>query len=258
MNSTDRSSAAIAQQVPYLRRYARALAGSQRIGDGFVTNMLAELVSGDAGFDRDLPMRVAAFKLLHQSWRKHVDADSETPPAPRHRQLMLLTSIEDFTFAEAANIVGVSSHEYDELHDRMRAEIEAISSVRVMIIEDEPVIAMDLQMIVGDIGLQVLGIADTHQRAVAMAEATKPDLILSDIQLADGSSGVNAIKDIHEKCDVPVIFITAYPEMLLTGRDTEPAFLITKPYRDDQVGAAISQALFHYQPAGEMSVCAPA
>ena len=68
--------------------------------------------------------------------------------------------------------------------------------------------------------------------------------MLADIQLADGSSGLDAVNEILTAVNVPVIFITAYPERLLTGDKPEPAFLITKPFQPDAVKAAISQALF--------------
>jgi CheY-like chemotaxis protein len=73
----------------------------------------------------------------------------------------------------------------------------------------------------------------------------KPDLILADIQLADNSSGIDAVADLLEELgDVPVIFITAYPERLLTGDRPEPTYLVTKPFQEQTVRAAISQALF--------------
>ena len=78
-----------------------------------------------------------------------------------------------------------------------------------------------------------------------MAAREKPDLILSDIQLADGSSGIDAVNDIMQAAaKTPVIFITAFPERLLTGDRPEPAFVITKPYSQEQVQSAVSQAMF--------------
>ena len=114
-----------------------------------------------------------------------------------------------------------------------------------MIIEDEAIIAMDLEGIVSDMGHRVTGIARTEADALKLFNDESPDLILSDIQLADGSSGIDAVNGIMEKApDVPVIFITAFPERLLTGEGPEPAFLIPKPYQSDQVRSAVSQAMF--------------
>jgi CheY-like chemotaxis protein len=94
-------------------------------------------------------------------------------------------------------------------------------------------------------GHAVTGIARTRTEAVALAASNRPDLILADIQLADNSSGIDAVNDILAQFDdIPVVFVTAFPERLLTGKRAEPTFLITKPFSDDQVTSAVSQAMF--------------
>ena len=123
-------------------------------------------------------------------------------------------------------------------------EIEQQTHARVLIIEDEPMIAMDIETIVRDLGHEVTGVAVTRDEAVALAMEDRPGLVLADIQLADDSSGIDAVKDILAEFEVPVIFITAFPERLLTGERPEPTFLITKPFQRSTVKAAISQALF--------------
>jgi CheY-like chemotaxis protein len=103
---------------------------------------------------------------------------------------------------------------------------------------------MDLESIVEGLGHRVIGTARTHADAVSAAVQRKPGLVLADIQLADGSSGLDAVNEMLGTFAVPVIFITAYPDRLLTGERPEPAFLITKPYQPDTVKAIVSQALF--------------
>jgi CheY-like chemotaxis protein len=88
------------------------------------------------------------------------------------------------------------------------------------------------------------GIARTHSEAISAVKKKQPGLILADIQLADGSSGLDAVNEMLASFSAPVIFITAYPERLLTGERPEPAFLITKPFQPETVKAVISQALF--------------
>ena len=73
---------------------------------------------------------------------------------------------------------------------------------------------------------------------------TARDLVLADIQLADGSSGLDAVNEILRSVSLPVIFVTAFPQRLLTGTRPEPTFLITKPFQAENVKAVISQALF--------------
>ena len=132
----------------------------------------------------------------------------------------------------------------------MSESFEEQITASVLIIEDEPLIALDIEGIVGDLGHDVVGIATTRTEAGELARKTKPGLVLADIQLADGSSGIDAVNDILKGADMPVIFITAYPERLLTGERAEPTFLITKPFKPEMVKAVISQALFFDVRAG--------
>ena len=163
---------------------------------------------------------------------------------PLSRQALLLNALEGFSNADIAAIIDVDSDDVDALVADAIAEIDRQTRCRVLIIEDEPIIAMDIESIVRDLGHDVVGIAVTRDEAVAMAAETDPGLVLADIQLADDSSGIDAVADILAETDVPVIFITAFPERLLTGQRPEPTFLITKPFQQATLKASIAQALF--------------
>jgi CheY-like chemotaxis protein len=152
--------------------------------------------------------------------------------------------MEGFTPEDAGFLIGASAEEVDNLVAEALAEIERQTRAEVLIIEDEPIIAMDIETIVRDLGHTVTGVAVTRDEAVSQALARRPGLVLADIQLADDSSGIDAVKDILQEFQVPVIFITAFPERLLTGERPEPTFLITKPFQRSTVKAAIAQALF--------------
>jgi DNA-directed RNA polymerase specialized sigma24 family protein len=248
----------ISPHIPYLRRYARALTGSQKSGDAYVAAVIESLVTEPSSFDAELKPKVALYKVFTKIWRSlrvnrqkseggsfDHDIDSKldiiTPPA---RQAFLLLSIEDFTNQEAAAILDVSEKELDALMAQAGREIAEQIATTVLIIEDEPIIAMDVEHIVRSLGHDVAGIARTHNEAVAIARRGGIGLVLADIQLADGSSGINAVNEILQNIELPVIFITAYPERLLTGERPEPTFLITKPFQPETVKAVISQALF--------------
>ena len=142
--------------------------------------------------------------------------------------------------AEAASYTLIATLLMDLLRREMAAEI----ATDVLIIEDETFIAMDLESLVKNLGHNVIGVARTHSDAVALATNKKPGLILADIQLADGSSGLDAVNELLRTFEVPVVFITAYPERFLTGERPEPAFLISKPFQPAMVSAVASQALF--------------
>jgi CheY-like chemotaxis protein/DNA-directed RNA polymerase specialized sigma24 family protein len=253
--------ARLAPHLPYVRRYARALTGDQATGDNYVRVALEALAAGEAQLDQRLTPRVALYRVFHAIWCS-TGAKLETPDdsgaddtahrllriAPRSRQAFLLTALEGFTPSEAAQILDADFEEVERLIGEAQSEIDAELATDVLIIEDEPVIAADIEALVRELGHTVVDIAATRREALEAIARKTPGLVLADIQLADGSSGIDAVKDILARYSVPVIFITAFPERLLTGERPEPTFLITKPFQPETVKAAIGQALF-FHPA---------
>jgi DNA-directed RNA polymerase specialized sigma24 family protein len=254
----------LAPHLPFLRRYGRALTGSQAQGDKYVRATLEAIVAAPEEFPRDVDPRLGLYRMFQGIWTSaNVDGEQATSAAdtdgegheavararlarmtPLSRQALLLTAMEGFTPEDAAYLIEVDTSEVESLVAEALAEIEKQTRARVLIIEDEPIIAMDIETIVRDLGHDVTGVAVTRDEAVALAMEDRPGLVLADIQLADDSSGIDAVKDILAEFEVPVIFITAFPERLLTGERPEPTFLITKPFQRSTVKAAISQALF--------------
>ncbi len=233
--------------LPYLRRYARALSGSQKSGDAYVRAALETLIEEPTAFDNSQNPKRDLFRLFHAYWSPHNGAAEQSLPHGG-RQALLLTAVEGFSPTDAAYILGIDEGEATQAIADARAEIAAAIKSRVLIIEDEPIISMHLEQIVEEMGHDVVATAMTRDEAVSEAVRTMPDLVLADIQLADGSSGLDAAKDILSRFDVPVIFITAYPERLLTGERPEPTFLVTKPFEPETVVATIGQALLARYP----------
>jgi DNA-directed RNA polymerase specialized sigma24 family protein len=249
-------SAKIAPHLPYLRRFGRALTGSQESGDAYVVATLESFVADPTTFGTDVEPRIALYRSFVTLWNS---VDLNLTPArnntdrangrlesitPLPRQAFLLTSVEGFSTRQAAEILGAPVERLSSLLERAGREIAEQVATDVLIIEDEPLIAMDLESLVEDLGHRVTGLARTRSEAVEAVRASRPGLVLADIQLADGSSGLDAINEILLGFEVPVIFITAFPERLLTGERPEPTFLITKPFEINTVRAVISQALF--------------
>jgi CheY-like chemotaxis protein len=177
-----------------------------------------------------------------QAWTRKALRIVALPASPR--QAYLLRALEGFSAEYAAIALGLGDSEVARLVAQANQEMMKQVATDVLIIEDEPMIALDLKAIMTDLGHNVTAVARTHREAVA-AIALKPvGLVLADIQLADGSSGIEAVNDILSIVGVPIVFITAYPERLLTGQRPEPTFLITKPFEPENVKAITSQALF--------------
>jgi len=257
------TSQAVAQHLPFLRRYARALSGSQQSGDAYVAAALEALIEDPSVLNGAGGPRVALYKLFTAIWNSvevngsaDAVAGSKQPVEQRlgqitaqPRQAFLLVALEGFSEEDAADILGVEVTALRSLVEESGRELAAEIATDVLIIEDETFIAMDLEGLVEGLGHRVIGVARTHSAAVTLAKAKRPGLILADIQLADGSSGLDAVNELLKSFEVPVIFITAYPERFLTGERPEPAFLIAKPFQPATVSAVISQALFFERKA---------
>ena len=243
--------------VPYLRRFARALTGSQTLGDACVVAAIERILAGKAG---SIPARIA----LYRSVLAEVDALEARPitasvpssqvvdPVQRNlaaltpvgRQAFLLVAMEEFSLQDAALVHEMAPDEVSALLEDANQDIAAQIATDVVIIEDEPLIAMDLEQLVQELGHRVVRVARTERQAIEAVRQTRPGLVLADIQLADGSSGLDAVNEFLQIFSVPVIFVTAFPERLLTGAKPEPTFLVSKPFQAEALKAVISQALF--------------
>ena len=251
------TSQAVLQHLPSLRRYARALTGSQPSGDAYVVATVESLIASPKLLESSSSSRVGLYRLFTKIWNSVALNDKPEaneivlPPeqhlthiTPRPRQAFLLVALEGFSEEDAAEVLDCDLQTLRGLVEESGRELAAEIATDVLIIEDETFIAMDIEALVESLGHKVIGVARTHAEAVALARQKRPGLILADIQLADGSSGLDAVNDLLNVFEVPVIFISAYPERYLTGDRPEPAFLVSKPYQPATLSALISQALF--------------
>jgi DNA-directed RNA polymerase specialized sigma24 family protein/CheY-like chemotaxis protein len=263
----DRTEDAIIQYIPYLRRHARLLTGSQVIGDEFV-RLCLELVVAEPEWLAGDNLRVQLFRAFHAAWTKvqetiaESSALSEVELTERVRQglatlpgterrTIALVAVEDFTYEEAAWILGMTVDEVRRSVSKARSALLSKVSVPVLIIEDERIVASDIARIVEDMGHRVAGTAGSQAASVALAEQLKPGLVLADIRLEDGGDGIAAAQAILEAYSVPIVFVTGYPERLLTGRGLEPAFVVAKPFDDEALKVTIAHALGTYATPAE-------
>jgi CheY-like chemotaxis protein len=249
----------LAPHLPYLRRYARALAGSQESGDAYVRAALTALLAGEVALDGGLSPRVGLYHLFHRIWESAGGGLEPTGGTRRdgpegrllalsaeHRAALLLTAVEGFNLDEAATILDETPESIERSIIDAQRTIEGELASRVLIIEDEPIIALDLENLITELGHEVVATAATRDQAVELALKKRPGLILADINLGEGGSGLDAVSKILDSFDVPVIFVTAYPEKLLTGERPEPTYLIAKPFLPEALQATVGQALFFH------------
>ncbi|WP_298361187.1 response regulator [uncultured Litoreibacter sp.] len=236
--------------MPYLRRYGRALTGCQTTGD-----TLAAKARRSA---RTMPLplsaravRILMFTELHNAWselRAHSLSQREARRrmgrlTRNSRETLLLRAIEEFSFAEIAKILNLDEAQAEQLFEVALAEAPYKSGTRVLIVEDDPMVAMDMSACLSDMGCQVVGVARTAAEAVELAGNSPPELIIASLLLADKSSGLEAARRITaQNPRTDAVFVTPYPERLLTGTTQEPVFIITTPYLQDQVRSAVTQS----------------
>jgi CheY-like chemotaxis protein len=257
MNMTE----TLAPHLPYLRRYGRALSGSQEAGDACVRKALSALLSGERSLPEGVPPRLGLYRVFQTTWdtdpghgsREANQGGGAVRPdgllkalAPAGRAALLLTSVEAFSLEETSFVLGQSPQAVERAILEAQELIDRLLASRVLIIEDEPIIALDLENLLTELGHRVVATAATRDEAVAKARAERPGLVLADINLGEGGSGIDAVAEILESFDIPVIFVTAYPERLLTGERPEPTYLIAKPFLPETIQATVSQALFFH------------
>lgn len=250
----------ISADLPFLRRFARSVTGSQKSGDAYVVSTLEAILADASVFDANLEPRTALYKTFLTILNSVAlnGGKGDGPPhaalnaarrnlqalAPKARQAFLLVAVEQFQPRDAARVMDVGEDELQACIDEAGRDIARQVATEVVIIEDEPLIALDLVQLVNDLGHRVVRVARTAEQAIEATRRLKPGLLLADIHLADGSSGLDAVNEILRTVSLPVIFVTAFPQRLLTGTRPEPTFLITKPFQPQNVKAVISQALF--------------
>jgi len=253
----------ILKHLPYLRRYARALVGSQERGDQYMRIFLEAILEDPQRVPADGNLRVQLFAVFHDvcTLLHATDGDDAAPLeglvpvearlsqlTSTQRQVLLLVSLEGFSFEDVGFILHLPESEVRDQLDAARKEMQRQHPARILIVEDEPLIAMDIARIVEEMGHTVCGTAADHAEAVAVAKRASPHIVLADIQLKGGDSGIAAVQDILNGISVPVVFVTGFPERLLTGERLEPTFVVTKPFKPEALVSVIGQALAMHPP----------
>ncbi|NVO07371.1 MAG: response regulator [Rhodoferax sp.] len=125
---------------------------------------------------------------------------------------------------------------------------------RVLVVEDEAIVARDIALQLSELGYQAAGIAGNAEQALEMVATQAPDLVLMDIQLGGPSDGIAAAETIRRQYGLPVVFITAYSadEILARAKLTEPYGYILKPFTDRELRVTLTMALYKHQAEAKL------
>lgn len=246
-----------ARHLPVLRHFAQLLTGSSRAGDALIVSFLHWIVTLKEGDFTEIDTQERLLRSIVRLTRGPIGShilslggrdeycNDRLDGAPLlARGAFALVFIEGFTIPATAEILEVDVAAVDKLLQRAHIEISRNSTTDILIIEDELLIAFEIDQIIKNLGHRTTSLVRSKRMALKEIKRRRPQLILSDINLADGSSGIDAVNEMLLEFQVPVIFVTAYPERLICGRRPEPAFVVTKPFLKDELEAVIGQAIF--------------
>lgn len=235
--------AELTRRLPRLRRVARMLVGNQETGDDLVTLVLERLSRQrihTQGESAEVIVWRSLFEVATGEIARIPIANTETLIGEFG---IIVTELEGLP----TDFIAELTRHPPDLVATLMADAQAAQSggpvTRVMIIEDEPFVAADIASIIESLGHQVVAKVATRRDAVAFATQHELELVLTDVQLAEGSSGIDAVDEILTLQELPVIYVTAFPERLLTGQRQEPTFLIEKPFTTQSVVSVVKRAL---------------
>jgi DNA-directed RNA polymerase specialized sigma24 family protein/CheY-like chemotaxis protein len=254
-------------QLPYMRRYGRALTGSTIRGDDLVTRAVEAALTEPERYQLDTDdepvTRRRLYTLLNELYDTDTGAAGATvsPPEPGHpieaalsslpeqeRRVFLLVSLEELSTPQAADVMGVPAEEARDALGRAQNAMREQLVANILIVEDDAIIAYDLTETVLGMGHKVCGTAATMEEALAAAAANQPSLALMDLRLAHGGSGITTAQALRETRALPIIFVTAFAEELKQRGLDYLGPVIKKPFTREQIERAITQAVFTPRP----------
>jgi CheY-like chemotaxis protein/DNA-directed RNA polymerase specialized sigma24 family protein len=246
----------IIDQLPDLRRYAAALVGDQAHADTLIELCLERLLAEQERLSGQR-LRLALFALfdvVHDEWLRTVatpEATADTADA-LHRSLhhlpleerkaLLLLTVVHFTHREAAQVLRAAPEIVLRRVLAARERLRRTLSHRVLVIEDEPMMAMNIVTIMTHMGHEVCGVARTRREALTRVRETQPTLILADVRLHDGDNGIATVREIVRQHAVPVIFVTGHAHDLV-AQQFRPTVVVGKPFAPRTLEAAVRRVL---------------
>ncbi|MFO1057374.1 MAG: response regulator [Dongiaceae bacterium] len=245
---------ALFQELPYLRWQAFAFTGSRQAGDEVVARCLTEISATPERLDPAQPRRdfyrvFCRVARQEAGWREELPAEDDDegrlwrglgdlPPVERHA--FLLDAIQQFVPEDIAYILEIEVEAIRALLRRARAGLEHAQRPGVLIVEDDWLVALDMESAVVEMGFRVCGTARSEQEAVSIARLTRPDLILADVNLSTGGDGIKACEQICRSRPTSVIYVTGYPDKI---KREGGQLVVPKPFQVRSLSRAVREAL---------------
>lgn len=242
------------RQLALLRRYFRAVVGDQQAGDKLVSSLAPRLLLTEKS---TVALLTAATRLWRQlvkddaapAFSSRTIAEALSPALSLERQAGVMVDVFGLTLQQAAGALNRSAGEVTRLLAEGRRVTGRPIGGRVLVVDDDPLIARHLAGIVAARGAAEVQVAASYDEAVGLASVRRFDLALCDYDLGRGRNGLDVVRVLSAEHDTTCVFVTAYPDEVLSGSDHEPAFVIIKPFRDEVVAAALSYAVTQDRPA---------
>ncbi len=256
----DAHSRQLLYHLPYLRRYARALTADTTRGDDLVAEALPIALADPVTFGLERPDRLKLYGLLNglcdadgprlsDLTGRHPMEKALAGLPEQERRLFLLVSLEELTVSEAGSVLGLDADAAQAAMTHAQTGLGSALTARIMIVEDDAIIAFDLEETVQRMGHIVCGTAANTQMALATAAEQQPTLALMDLRLAGGDSGITTAQILRQQSALPIIFVTAFGDELSRRGLDHLGPVIRKPFSRNDIERAITQAVF--TPGGE-------
>ena len=237
--------------VAGLRRFVGIFTGNHRFANLCVVRLIDEVAAEPGVVSLASTPRIGLFRLLLCILNEFSEAAAFVDngrdilcPDYLVRQAYLLSAIEGFSPKDIAEILDLTVECVDQMSAQFAQTELTAPQAQILVIEDEPLIAWQIERLVDQLGHRILGVATTRKQAAKFLRNVEPDILLADVQLADGSTGIDTVADILAHINVPAIFVTADPDRLNSGQLVEPLFVVAKPFIPVTLKAVISHALF--------------
>ncbi|WP_084418525.1 response regulator [Henriciella litoralis] len=245
--------ATLERELPDLRRFSRALTGTQEAGDALVSEAVRLLSNRSQELVEHFCSRPRLFGLVSSilDSRTFLAFNPERADSPG-RRAVLMQDVFGFTEEDARSALQLASDNYRMLLQAARLPASGLEPARIVILEDQFLIAADEEILLKSHGHDVVGVCATAEEALEIVKSESPDIVICDIDLGAGNpTGLDFAKSVPPEARCAFVFVTGHPATLCQGHPGEPAYLVSKPYDPAVLATIVYQALLNVRNPSE-------